>query len=217
MVSTHRPRRRASLTSASTAGRARPASPARCRAWPTLTRPPTSPPVSQSPRLQSVSQVLLRTLTVYDKTCSFSSKHPSANTCEVSKRSRLLSQLALPYSRFVSRTPSTRSRQKLRRVSPRPNGVESEQGSDASCDMTSDLTDVTSDITDVSSVPPSPRVLKNIEKGTLGNVVRGHEGRMLGSVLIPCALSFLLRPSFSSFPVTRNKLLTSLRFKPLYF
>lgn len=85
-----------------------------------------------------------------------------------------------------------RSRQKIRRVFPKPDGVESEQSSDVSADMTSDLTDVTSDITDFSSAPLSPGVLKNIEQGTLGAVVRGREGRMLGSILIPCALSFLL-------------------------
>lgn len=54
--------------------------------------------------------------------------------------------------------------------------MESEHSSDVSSDisdMTSDLTDVTSDITDISSAPLSPRVLKNIEKGTLGAVVRG--------------------------------------------
>lgn len=55
--------------------------------------------------------------------------------------------------------------------------MESEHSSDVSSDMTSDmtsdLTDVTSDITDINSAPPSPRVLKNIEKGTLGAVVRG--------------------------------------------
>lgn len=68
---------------------------------------------------------------------------------------------------------------------PKLNGVESELSSDIS----SDLADVTSDI---SSVTPSPGVLKIVEQGTLGAVVRGHEARMLGSVLIPCAFSFLL-------------------------
>lgn len=120
---------------------------------------------------------------------------PSAHKGEVShsKRSSLLSQLAVPYNRFAPRTPSLRLRQKTRQVFPKLNGVESEQSSDVSSDMTSDLTDVTSDITDISSAPPSPRVLKNIEQGTLGAVVRGHEGRMLGSILSPvCASSFLL-------------------------
>lgn len=123
-----------------------------------------------------------------------SSTHLSAHTCEVShaKRSRLLSQLALPYNRLASRTPSRRSLKKVRRVFPRTNGLESELSSDVS----SDITDVTSDI---SSVPTSPRVLKNIEQGTLGVVVRGHEGWMLGSVLTPRSLSFLPSSHLSSF------------------
>ncbi|XP_049415801.1 membrane-associated phosphatidylinositol transfer protein 2-like isoform X3 [Epinephelus fuscoguttatus] len=77
-----------------------------------------------------------------------------------SKRSRLLSQLALPYNKLASRSPSLRSGKTIHRVFPKPNGVDSEQSSDVS----SDLTDVTSDISDISSVPPSPRVLKNIEQ-----------------------------------------------------
>nr|XP_033503104.1 membrane-associated phosphatidylinositol transfer protein 2-like [Epinephelus lanceolatus] len=77
-----------------------------------------------------------------------------------SKRSRLLSQLALPYNKLASRSPSLRSGKTIRRVFPKPNGMDSEQSSDIS----SDLTDVTSDISDISSVPPSPRVLKNIEQ-----------------------------------------------------
>ncbi|XP_047425995.1 membrane-associated phosphatidylinositol transfer protein 2-like isoform X2 [Mugil cephalus] len=86
----------------------------------------------------------------------------STNTCEVSKRSGLLSQLAPPYARLASRTPSLR---RIRRVFPRPDGVESEPGSGASADPTPDLSDVTSvDIADVSSVPPSPRVMRNVEK-----------------------------------------------------
>ncbi|XP_035524434.1 membrane-associated phosphatidylinositol transfer protein 2-like isoform X2 [Morone saxatilis] len=90
----------------------------------------------------------------------------TTHTHEVShtKRPRLLSQLALPYNRFASRSQSLRSRQKTRQVFPKPNGVESEQSSDVSSDMTSDLTDVTSYVTDISSAPPSPRVLRNIEK-----------------------------------------------------
>lgn len=83
--------------------------------------------------------------------------------------------------------------------------MESEPSSDLSSDMTSDLTDVTSDLTDVtsdisdiSSAPPSPGVLKNIEQGTLGVVVRGHEGRMLDFILIPLALSFLPPQTSSS-------------------
>lgn len=52
--------------------------------------------------------------------------------------------------------------------------MESEHGSDVSSDMTSDMTfDLTDVTSDISSAPPSPRVLKNIEKGTLGAVVRG--------------------------------------------
>lgn len=52
--------------------------------------------------------------------------------------------------------------------------MESEHGSDVSSDMTSDMTSDLTDVTsDISSAPPSPRVLKNIEKGTLGAVVRG--------------------------------------------
>lgn len=43
----HCPRRRGSLTFASTAGPVRPAWPARCQVWPTPTPPPTSPPVSR--------------------------------------------------------------------------------------------------------------------------------------------------------------------------
>ncbi|KAM6902526.1 LOW QUALITY PROTEIN: membrane-associated phosphatidylinositol transfer protein 2-like [Xenentodon cancila] len=82
------------------------------------------------------------------------------------KRPSLLSHLPLPYNRFICRSPASRSRSKIRRVFP--NGVESEQSSDISSDitldMTSDLTDVTSDITSISSVPPSPGLLKNIEK-----------------------------------------------------
>lgn len=122
---------------------------------------------------------------------------PSAHKCEVShtKRPSLLSQLALPYSRFASRRPSFQSRQKTCQVSPKSNGVESEPSSDVSSDMTSDLTDVTSNITDISSAPLSPGVLKNIEQGTLGAVVRGRERRMLGSILIPC-VPFLPPSSF---------------------
>uniref|UniRef100_A0A671VNG8 Phosphatidylinositol transfer protein membrane associated 2 n=1 Tax=Sparus aurata TaxID=8175 RepID=A0A671VNG8_SPAAU len=45
-------------------------------------------------------------------------------------KSSLLSQLALPYNRFASRTPSLRLRQKTRQVFPKSNGVESEQSSD---------------------------------------------------------------------------------------
>ncbi|XP_031157141.1 membrane-associated phosphatidylinositol transfer protein 2-like isoform X1 [Sander lucioperca] len=75
----------------------------------------------------------------------------------------LLSQLALPYNRFVSRSSSLRLRKTIRQVFPKPNGVEHEQSSDVSSDMTSDLTDVTSE-TDISSAPPSPGVLKNIEQ-----------------------------------------------------
>ncbi|KAI3362061.1 hypothetical protein L3Q82_012402 [Scortum barcoo] len=87
-------------------------------------------------------------------------KHEVSHT----KRPSLLSHLALPYNRFASRSPSLRSHKKTRQVSPKPNGVESEQSSDISSDMTSDLTNVTSDITDISSAPPSPGVLKNIEQ-----------------------------------------------------
>ncbi|XP_078142022.1 membrane-associated phosphatidylinositol transfer protein 2 isoform X1 [Centroberyx gerrardi] len=76
------------------------------------------------------------------------------------KRLSLLSHLALPYNKLASRSPSPRSRKKVLPVFPGPNGVESEQSSD----MSSDLTDVTSDITDTNSVPPSPGVLKNIEQ-----------------------------------------------------
>ncbi|XP_037609179.1 membrane-associated phosphatidylinositol transfer protein 2-like isoform X1 [Sebastes umbrosus] len=87
------------------------------------------------------------------------------------KRPGLLSQLALPYNRFSPRRPSSRSR-KTRQVFPKPNGVESEQSSDVSSDVisdvtsdvSSDFTDVTSYITDISSAPPSPGVLRNIEK-----------------------------------------------------
>lgn len=106
----------------------------------------------------------------------------------LTKRPSLLSQLALPYNRFASRRSSLQSRQKTCQVFLKPNGVESETSSDVSSDMTPDLTDVTSNITDITSAPRSPGVLKNIEQGTLGAVVRGHEGRMLGSVLIPCVL-----------------------------
>ncbi|XP_068191489.1 membrane-associated phosphatidylinositol transfer protein 2-like [Antennarius striatus] len=77
------------------------------------------------------------------------------------KRSTLLSQLTVPYNIFISRSPSLRSRQKNRQVSPKPNGVESEPSSDVSSDMSSDFTDVTSDI---SSMPPSPGALTKIEQ-----------------------------------------------------
>ncbi|XP_006804785.1 membrane-associated phosphatidylinositol transfer protein 2-like isoform X1 [Neolamprologus brichardi] len=94
----------------------------------------------------------------------------TTSKCEVShtKRPSLLSQLHLPYHRFASRSTPPQLRKKIRQVFPRSNGVESEHSSDVSSDMTSDmtsdLTDVTSDITDISSAPPSPGVLKNIEK-----------------------------------------------------
>ena len=71
---------------------------------------------------------------------------------------------------------------------PKPNGVESEQ----SLEVSFDFNDVASDIVDISSAPPSPGLLKNIGKGTLGAVVKGQEGRMLDSILVPCALSLLL-------------------------
>ncbi|XP_047200500.1 membrane-associated phosphatidylinositol transfer protein 2 isoform X2 [Hippoglossus stenolepis] len=86
----------------------------------------------------------------------------------LTKRPSLLSHLALPYNKLISRNSTRRLRNKIRQVIPRPNGVESEQSldlsSDMSSDMTFDLSDVTSNITDIGSAPPSPRVLKNIEQ-----------------------------------------------------
>ena len=79
----------------------------------------------------------------------------------------------------------------------KPNGVESEPSSHFSADATSDLSEVMSRIPDVGSEPPSPRVLKNIEQGSLGAVVREEQG-MLGSILVSCVL-FLLPFSQSSF------------------
>ncbi|XP_015232273.1 PREDICTED: membrane-associated phosphatidylinositol transfer protein 2-like [Cyprinodon variegatus] len=87
-------------------------------------------------------------------------KHEESHT----KRPSLLSQLHLPHNRFASRRATFRLHNKIRRVFPRANGVESEHSSDLSTDVTSDITDVTSDITDISSVPPSPRLLKHIEQ-----------------------------------------------------
>lgn len=125
--------------------------------------------------------------------CLHSHFLPPITAREVStpKRPRLLTQLAVPYHRLSYRNSSFRLRQKIRQVFPKSNGVDSEQSSVISSDGTSDLTDVTpdftdvtSDITDLNSVPPSPRVLKNVEQGTLGVVVRGREGRMLGSILV---------------------------------
>ncbi|XP_068609251.1 membrane-associated phosphatidylinositol transfer protein 2-like [Brachionichthys hirsutus] len=84
-----------------------------------------------------------------------------ATTHKASHAKRATPRLTVPRSRFISRTPSLRSRHKKRQVCPEPNGVESEPRSDISSDVTSDLSDVTSDI---GSVPPSPRVLKNIEQ-----------------------------------------------------
>ncbi|KAM4532412.1 membrane-associated phosphatidylinositol transfer protein 2 isoform 2-T2 [Fundulus diaphanus] len=88
----------------------------------------------------------------------------TTNKCEVRHTKRPSLLLQVPYNRFVSRSATFRLHNKIRRVFPRANGVESEQSSDLSSDMTSDLTDVTSDITDISSVPPSPRLLKSIEQ-----------------------------------------------------
>lgn len=122
---------------------------------------------------------------------------PSAHRVSQSKRPRLLYHLVLPYNKFASQNLSPRSRKKIHQVFPRPNGVESEQSSDVNSDMTSDLTDVTSDFTDISSITPSLGVLKNIEQGTLGVVVRGDEGRKQGSVLIPWDFSFLFLASSS--------------------
>ncbi|XP_034751942.1 membrane-associated phosphatidylinositol transfer protein 2-like isoform X1 [Etheostoma cragini] len=68
----------------------------------------------------------------------------------------LLSQLAIPYNRFVSRSSSLRLQKTICQVFPKPNGVEHEQSSDVSSVMTSDLTDVTSE-TGIS-------LLKNIEQ-----------------------------------------------------
>lgn len=96
----------------------------------------------------------------------------------------LLSYLALPYSRLTSRSPSPCSRKKIHPVSTQSSGVASEQNVDGSSNMTCDLTDGT-------SAPLSPGVLKDIEQGTLGAVVRGHEGRTLSSILIPDALLIL--------------------------
>lgn len=106
--------------------------------------------------------------------CPPSFNLPPANKCEAShiKRPSLLSQLPLPYNRFVSWSATTCLHNKILRVFPRANSLEPEQSSDLSSDMTSDLTDVTSDITDISSVPPSPRLLKNIKQGTLAAVVQ---------------------------------------------
>lgn len=67
-ASTPCPPRRGSLTCASTAGPARPAWPARCRAWPTPTPPPTSPPVSRrsaSPPPFSHSHIAALTLSFH--------------------------------------------------------------------------------------------------------------------------------------------------------
>lgn len=95
-----------------------------------------------------------------------------------------MSRLALPYDRFASRRAPPWSRPTASQVFQKPNGVESEPGSDFSSDVTSD---VTSDITDFCLVPPSPGALENIEQGTLGAVVGGAERRRVGSVL-PCVL-----------------------------
>lgn len=129
--------------------------------------------------------------------CFLPPRIPSAHKCEVShtKRPRLLSQLALPYSRFSFRR--SQSGQKSRQVVLKPNGVESEPSSHFSADATSDLSEVMSRIPDVGSEPPSPRVLKNIEQGSLGAVVREEQG-MLGSILVSCVL-FLFPFSQSSF------------------
>ncbi|KAM9735785.1 LOW QUALITY PROTEIN: membrane-associated phosphatidylinositol transfer protein 2-like [Menidia menidia] len=74
--------------------------------------------------------------------------------------------LLLPYRRLVSRSSTIRSRGKTRRVSPKPNGAEPEPEitSEIASDMNSDPSDVASDITDICSAPPSPGVLREVEK-----------------------------------------------------
>lgn len=74
--------------------------------------------------------------------------------------------------------------------------MESEHSSDVSSDMTSDmtsdLTDVTSDITDISSAPPSPRVLKNIEKGSKRSLREGCYNLYSFPVFFPSSSGFFL-------------------------
>ncbi|XP_030197287.1 membrane-associated phosphatidylinositol transfer protein 2 isoform X2 [Gadus morhua] len=71
-----------------------------------------------------------------------------------SKRLGLLSQLALPYHKLLSRTPSLRSPKRVR-----PRGAESDP-------VTPDLADVTWPVTEVllGSSPPSPRAMRCIEQ-----------------------------------------------------
>ncbi|XP_067114789.1 LOW QUALITY PROTEIN: membrane-associated phosphatidylinositol transfer protein 2-like [Osmerus mordax] len=80
-----------------------------------------------------------------------------------SKKLSLLSQLALPYSRLSSLSPSPRARERVKPASP-PDANGWEGSSDAGSDPTSDLTDVSSDITDTNSDPPSPSVLADREQ-----------------------------------------------------
>ena len=123
-----------------------------------------------------------------------------------SKKLSLLSQLALPYrlsSRSPSprspsprspspripfpRSPSPRARERVKPASPTDdNGWEgsSDAGSDPTSDPTSDLTDVSSDIIDTNSDPPSPSVLADREKGTLGDVGTEDGGRRWGPLCV---------------------------------
>jgi hypothetical protein len=93
----------------------------------------------------------------------------SAPTLEVSrspsKRLGLLSQLALPYHKLLSRTPSLRSPKRVR-----PRGAESDP-------VTPDLADVTWPVTEVllGSSPPSPRAMRCIEQGTPTEGDRGRK------------------------------------------
>uniref|UniRef100_G3PSP0 Phosphatidylinositol transfer protein membrane associated 2 n=1 Tax=Gasterosteus aculeatus aculeatus TaxID=481459 RepID=G3PSP0_GASAC len=73
-------------------------------------------------------------------------REPDAGPC---KRPGLLAQLALPYSRLASRSSSLRSRKTVRQVFPRSEPVTS---------------DLAADSADFSSAPPSPELLKNMEK-----------------------------------------------------
>ncbi|XP_056282386.1 membrane-associated phosphatidylinositol transfer protein 2-like [Pseudoliparis swirei] len=77
-------------------------------------------------------------------------------TTGLTKRPGPLSQLALPYNRLASRSSSLRSPKTIRRVFPKRNGGESEQGRDVSLTF-----DLGSDITDFSS---APRLVKNMEQ-----------------------------------------------------
>lgn len=101
-----------------------------------------------------------------------------------------MSRLALPSDRWASGRAAPRSPPTATRVFRKPNGVESEPGSDFSSEVTSD---VTSDIPDFRLVPPSPGALENLEQGTLGAVVGGAE-RSSFPVCFSHLASFLQNP-----------------------